>query len=135
MQIVTFPDPVLRCQQYLKGHITEPLSTELPDGYTGTESRVRVVDAGGPGRREWAYTDRRLVLEVWGPRRSEAFKLAQKIAGLLQQWPQQDTGVYLRDPERDVGDPQWLLTETRIPRYVLTATLAFRGDEAAPIPA
>lgn len=133
--LVVFPDPVVRCKQYLERFTDSPVSTSLPDGYQGRTEHIVVEDTGGAGRREWAFSDRSLVIQIWGANRGETSATAHLLAGALHHWPILEDDVYMRDPDRDVGEPQWYVDDTRIPRYIVTVNPTFRGETVEISPA
>lgn len=125
-EIIRFPDPYQAARDYLKAQTGHPAGFALPEGYTAASGVfLKIVDTGGAGAYSIALEDVRLTVEVWAASRGLASEVARTVYGLLRSWPEQDGRVKWRGT---VGRPQFYPDETRIPRYVLTVGLAFRGE-------
>lgn len=127
-RIIRFPDPFEAARDYLRQGAQAPAGFALPDDYTARSGPfLKIHDTGGPGAYGIAFEEVRLTVEVWASSRGQASELARTVYGLLRQWPQVDARVRWRST---VGRPQFYPDETRIPRYVLTVALGFRGEHA-----
>lgn len=126
MQVFRFPDPYQAARDYLKATTGHEVGYTLPGDYTeASDPFLRITDTGGAGVRDVVIEDVRLTVDVWAPARGQASEIARTVYAVLQRWPYQDPGVYWRGT---VSRPQYYPDETRIPRYVLTVSLAFRGE-------
>jgi hypothetical protein len=125
VQIIRFPDPFQEARDYLAEQTGHPVGYALPDAYTATSGPfIRITDTGGPGARDVVLEDVRLTVDVWANPRGKASEIARTAYGVLQMWPYQEPGVFWRGT---VSRPAFYPDETRIPRYVMTVNLAFRG--------
>lgn len=126
MQIIRFPDPFEAARDYLKAVTGHPTGFALPDDYGSASGPfLRITDTGGPGVRDVVLEDVRLTVDVWANPRGQASEIARTVYGVLQRWPYENSGVYWRGT---VSRPAYYPDETRIPRYVMTVNLAFRGE-------
>lgn len=131
-EIIRFPDPFEAARDYLRARTGYGAGFALPADYTASSAPfLKIDDTGGPGAYGIALEEVRLTVEVWASSRGKASEIARTVYGLLRQWPQEDARVRWRST---VGRPQYYPDDTRIPRYVLTVAIAFRGAMADVIP-
>jgi hypothetical protein len=125
VEIIRFPDPVARAISFLSSQLPASiwLSQDVPA--ERAEEMVIVTDTGGAGVYDHAFDEARLTVDVWAADSPRASELARTVFGLLHAWPGLEAGVYRR---RGWSRPAYLPDPpTRIPRYVMTVQLSFRG--------
>lgn len=128
MQLIVFPDPVAEVMGYLAEHspgleVGQSLAqAPRPDSHEGLY--VQVVDGGG-GPWEHVFDDARITVEVSHPDSVEASNVARRCDALLRAYAA-PKGRWLSTVShpRCLPDP-----DLRLPAYVLTHTLRFRGEE------
>lgn len=124
-EVIRFPDPFEACRDFLKEATGHPTGFARPDDYTARSGPfIRIEDTGGAGVYGIAFEDVRLTVEVYAGSRGQASDIARTVYALLRQWERLDARVKWRGT---VSRPQFYPDDTRIPRYVLTVNLAFRG--------
>lgn len=124
-EVIKFPDPFEACRDFLKEATGHRAGFALPDDYTATSGPfLKIVDVGGAGAYGIAFEDVRLTVQVYAGTRGQASALARTVDALLRHWPRVDSRVKWRGP---VSRPQYYPDDPRMPRYVLTVNLAFRG--------
>ena len=90
---------------------------------------IRALDAGV---YDHVLDETRLTVDVWAVSSPRASELGRMIYALLRAWPGVEPGVYRRDGwSRPAYFPD---SDTRNPRYVLTAMFSFRGEAVDLIP-
>ena len=123
--VVLFPDPVARAIAWLGKFF--PLSTWISQDEPANRANEMIIitDTGGAGVYDVVFDETRLTVDVWAQDSVRASEMARTVYALLRAWPGQERDVYMR---RGWSRPRYFPDdETRIPRYVLTVQLAFRG--------
>lgn len=124
--VSAFDDPVVAAVRYLRPYVPRVEGGE-PDGkdYDPNELIVIVQDGGGVGEYAYQLSDTRLTFEVRSGNRSEASETASLVEALIRDWPYRAGGVYYRGAlSRPTFSPE---ADRRIPAYVWTVNLSFRG--------
>lgn len=124
--VSAFSDPVIRAVSYLRPYVRRVEGGE-PDGknYDPDELIVIVQDGGGSGEYAYQLSDARLTFEVRCGDRQEAAEAASLVEALVRDWPYRESGVYYRGAlSRPTFSPE---ADRRLPAYVWTVNLAFRG--------
>lgn len=123
--VVIFPDPVARAIAYLSPYFSLDtwISQDVPADRA--DEMIIITDTGGAGVYDHVFDETRLTVDVWATDSVRASEMARTVYALLRAWPGQERDVYMR---RGWSRPRYFPDdETRIPRYVLTVQLAFRG--------
>lgn len=123
-----FDDPVTAAIDYLEPYVRRVVGGE-PDGkdYDPDELIVIVEDGGGSGEYAHQLSDVRLTFDVRSGNRSEASAEASRVDALVRDWSFRAPGVYYRGAlSRPTFQPE---ADRRIPAYVWTVNLTFRGHE------
>lgn len=124
--VSAFDDPVVAAVRYLKPYVRRVEGGE-PDGkdYDPEELIVIVQDGGGAGEYAYQLSDTRLTFEVRSGDRGLAADTATLVDALIRDWPYRAGGVYYRGAlSRPTFSPE---ADRRIPAYVWTVNLSFRG--------
>lgn len=124
--VSAFNDPVAAAIEYLTPYVRRVEGGE-PDGkdYAPDELIVIVQDGGGGGEYSHQLSDTRLTFEVRAGDRGLAADTASLVDALIRDWPYRAGGVYYRGAlSRPTFSPE---PERRIPAYLWTVNLAFRG--------
>lgn len=127
MAVFEFDDPVTLAMRYLNGFYPGRVSREEPDyeEYDKDALLILVRDGGGSGEYAYQLQDVRLTVEVRSGSQSEAAKVANRVDALVRDWTFREGGVYYRGGfSRPLYQPE---PERRIPAYLWTVNLAFRG--------
>ena len=127
-KIIVFPDAAARTISYLVGHVDgATIAPEVPPKWAWDGLLITVADVGGSGVQDHVFDVVRITVELSHPDQAVAHDTAQKVYGLLREWPWQEPGVYFRGT---IQRPTWWPDdETRTPLYKLTLLLAFRGEQ------
>lgn len=123
--VIIFPDPVERAIAWLSKYFDPEtwISQDVPADRA--DEMIVITDTGGAGVYDVVFDETRLTVDVWAVDSVRASELARKVYALLRAWPGQERDVYMR---RGWSRPRYFPDdETRIPRYVFTAQLSFRG--------
>ena len=126
-EVFQFDDPVSRAVRYLNGFGLWDVEREEPDGYTYDGVLVLIHDGGGAGEYSRQLSDTRLTFDVRaGPERQrDAAEAASLVDALVRDWSYREGGVYYRGAlSRPTFSPE---ADRRLPAYVWTVNLAFRG--------
>lgn len=131
--VVVFPDPVERAIGYLSTFF--PLETWISQDVPAdrADEMIIVTDTGGAGVYDHVFDETRLTVDVWAKDSPRASEIARTVYALLRAWQEQEPGVYRR---QGWSRPRYFPDdETRIPRYVMTVQLSFRGAtvEVSPV--
>ncbi|WP_206064431.1 hypothetical protein [Rothia koreensis] len=124
--VSAFDDPVVAAVRYLRPYVRRVEGGE-PDGkdYDPDELIVIVQDGGGAGEYAYQLSDTRLTFEVRSGDRGLAADTATLVDALIRDWPYRSGGVYYRGAlSRPTFSPE---ADRRIPAYVWTVNLSFRG--------
>lgn len=127
MVVFEFGDPVTRAMKYLSGFNLGRVAREEPDydDYDQDALLILVRDGGGSGEYAYQLQDVRLTLEVRSGSQREAAQVANRVDALVRDWTYREGGVYYRGAfSRPLYQPE---PERRIPAYVWTVNLSFRG--------
>ncbi|MFJ3957699.1 hypothetical protein [Arthrobacter sp. NPDC090010] len=122
---IASPEPTVLAIAFIKQHfldaeVGQKMPADRPDLF------IQVTDTGGAGRHDVVMDEVRLTFDVYAKDSSTASRVARDLFGLLWVWPERHTGVYRR---RGWSRPAWVPDDvTGQARYVLTATLDFRGE-------
>ncbi|VEI04104.1 Uncharacterised protein [Acidipropionibacterium jensenii] len=110
----------------LPGMVGCPVDTEIPD--TRPEGRfLRIVDAGGPGIRDWVLDQVQVTWEASSTiSAADADELALHVRDVFSKLSgtQQD-GQWICDVT--CTRPRWFPDENRIPRYAGSATILMQN--------
>lgn len=132
-EVIMFPDPVAAAISFLTAYLPASVWVAQDVPANRPVELVTVTDTGGAGTYDHVLDETRLTLDVWAADSIRASELARTIYALMWAWPGIGQGVYRR---QGWSRPAYLPdSETRIPRYVLTVTLSFRGEavEVSPV--
>lgn len=127
MAVFEFDDPVTRTMRYLNRFYPGQVVREEPDyeDYDKDALLILVRDGGGSGEYAHQLQDVRLTFEVRSGSQREAAQVANRVDALVRDWTFREGGVYYRGGfSRPLYQPE---PERRIPAYVWTVNLAFRG--------
>ena len=93
-KIIVFPDAVARTIAYLVGHVDgATIEPEVPAKWGWDGLLITVADVGGSGVQDHVFDVVRMTVEVSHPDQAVAHDTAQKVYGLLREWPRQEPGV------------------------------------------
>lgn len=127
MAVFEFDDPVTRTMRYLNRFYPGQVVREEPDyeDYDKDALLILVRDGGGSGEYAYQLQDVRLTFEVRSGSQREAAQVANRVDALVRDWTFREGGVYYRGGfSRPLYQPE---PERRIPAYLWTVNLAFRG--------
>ncbi|MFJ3030948.1 hypothetical protein ACIP5Z_01695 [Rothia terrae] len=122
-----FDDPVSLAFEYLSEYYPGKIAREEPEPYDAERLLIIIKDGGGNGVYAHQLTDVRLTFEVRSGDQREAARVASEVDALIRDWSYRKPGVYFRD---QLTRPQYMPEpDRRIPAYIWTAVLAFRGHQ------
>jgi hypothetical protein len=128
-EVFQFDDPVSAAVRYLDSFGLGEVEREEPDGFDYESGGVLILvrDGGGSGEYAHQLSDVRLTFDVRSgvERQREAAEAASLVDALVRDWPYRAGGVYYRGAlSRPMYSPE---ADRRIPAYVWTVNLSFRG--------